>query len=308
MRFSDPSAVRTKQQLRDWLIPFLTQWIADLNADRVRLHLPRRLGLLRFIPGMPFHFNDELFLQISGTTTFDFPEESCKLGPGEICLVSRGLPHREKIRPWKGPFFNIVISYPAENLTCHLARQHADGTPSIIASIELKTIHNTHLSDLLKNAADWAQQSDAAHRFAIKGSLLANLSIVLATLKEESAGAHEPLKVTQVRQLILHYLSDPRLSVGWIGQSLQSSPDYLSALFRKAKGHSIAAHITERRMGVARNLLVSSTLNVAQISQASGYDDPSYFTRVFRKETGLAPRQYRARALQEADRLDAQPR
>jgi AraC-like DNA-binding protein/mannose-6-phosphate isomerase-like protein (cupin superfamily) len=295
---NNPANVRTKEDLRKFLIRRLTKWTADLNRDRVRLHLPRRLGLMRFIPGMPFHFHAEIFLQISGTTKFQFPEEECRLGQGEICLVSRGLPHREKVRPWKGPFFNIVVAYSNESVRCHLARE-LNGGPQIVASIELETSHSPHLADLLKNVADWSQQPDAPHRFAIKGSLLANLAILIAALKEEPAVTHEPLKVTQVRQMIIQYLPDPRLSVSWIGQSLQSSPDYLSALFRKSMNKSIAAYITERRMNAARNLLVSSTLNISEISQASGYDDPSYFTRVFRKETGLTPRLYRDRALKQ---------
>ena len=65
---------------------------------------------------------------------------------------------------------------------------------------------------------------------------------------------------------------------------------------------SIAAYITERRMSVARDLLLSTALNISQISQASGYDDPSYFTRVFRQETGMPPRQYRAHALMQQQR------
>jgi len=303
IRLKDPASVRTKEELRSFLIEVLTKQIAELNRDRVRLHLPRRLGLMRFIPGSPFHLHDELFLQVSGLTTFGFPEETCKVGPGEICLVSRGLPHREKLRAWKGPFFNIVIAYMADHVRCHLARQKADGKPAIITSIELPTIHSQHLSDLLKNAADWSQQDDAPHQFAIKGSFLTNLSILLTTVRQETTDTHEPLKVTQVRQLVVQYLSDPRLSVSRIGQSLQASPDYLSALFRKAMNKSIAAYITERRMSVARDFLVSSTLNISEISQASGYDDPSYFTRVFRKETGMAPRQYRDHALKQSPRV-----
>ena len=295
---TNPAAVRTKEDLRELLIPLLTKGIAQLNRDRVRLHLPRRLGLMRFIPGMPFHFHGELFLQLSGTTHFQFPEENCRLGPGEVCLVSRTLPHRERVRPWKGPFFNIVIAYLHDHVRLHLAKE-INGDPHIVASIELETSHSAHLADLLKHIADWSQQADVPHRLAIKGSLLANLSILVAILKEEAPGVSEPLKVTHVRQLIVQYLSDPRLSVSWIGHSLQSNPDYLSALFRKAMKKSIAAYITERRMSVARDLLVSSRLNISEISQASGYEDPSYFTRVFRKETGLAPRRFRADALKQ---------
>jgi AraC-like DNA-binding protein len=283
--------------LRHFAIRLLTKWIADLNRDKIRLHFPQRRGLMRLMPDMPFHLWPELFLQISGCTTFQFPEETCRVGPGEICLVSRGLPHREKVRPWRGPFFNILIAYSPDRIHFHLARQEEDGRPSIVVYSELETPDSVHMVDLLKNAADWFHEGDAIHRFAVKGSLLANLSILLATIKQEPMDAPEPLKVMQARQLIMQHLSQPQLSVNWIGRSLQSSPNYLSLLFRETMGKNLVAYITERRIIRARDLLVSSTLNISEISQACGYDDPSYFTRVFRRETGIAPRQYREHAL-----------
>jgi AraC-like DNA-binding protein/mannose-6-phosphate isomerase-like protein (cupin superfamily) len=297
----DPSGVTSKSELRHIAIRLLTKWTTDLNRDKVRHHFPRRRGLMRSISNMPFHLHPELFLQISGSTTFQFPEETCHVGPGEICLVSRGLPHRERVRPWRGPFFNIVIAYSSDHLRFHLGRQDAAGNPSIVVSSELRTIDRVHLADLLKNAADWFHEGDTAHRFAVKGSLLANLSIVLAAIEQEPADAHEPLKVMQARQLILQHLSHPQLSVNWIGRSLQGSPDYLSRLFRETMGKTLAAYITERRLIRARDLLASSSLNISQISQACGYDDPSYFTRVFRRETGLAPRHYRDHSLKHSE-------
>lgn len=297
MRLSHQSSVASKSDLRHFAIQLLSRWISDLNRDKIRLHFPRRIGLMRLIPDMPFHLRPELFLQVSGYTTFLFPEETCQVGPGEICLVSRGLPHGEKVRPWRGPFSNVVLTYYPDRFSLHLARQHREGHAHIAVSIEIETIEGVHLADLLKNAADWFHRGDPTQRLAVKGSLLANLAIVLTAIKEEPDDAHEPLKVMQVRQLIVQNLAKPELSVSWLGRSLQSSPDYLSRLFRETMGKTVVAYITERRMIRARELLASSALNISEISRASGYDDPSYFTRVFRKENGLAPRQYRDRAL-----------
>ena len=292
-----PSRVNSKSDLRDFAIRLLTKWSAALNRDRIRVHLPRRIGLMRLIPNMPFHLRPELFLQISGATTFHFPEETRRVGPGEICLVSHGLPHREKVRPWRGPFYNIVISYLPDRFNLHLAGQATEGQPTVVVGIESAPLDGVQLVDLLKNLADWHHEGDAAHRLAVKGLLLANLSIILATLKQGPTDIHEPVKVMQARQLILQQLARPELSVDWVGRSLQSSPDYISGLFRESMGMPLLTYITERRMNRARALLTSSTLNISEISRASGYVDPSYFTRVFRRETGLAPRQYRDLAL-----------
>ena len=300
MRLPDPAAVTTKAQLREFGIRLLTKWSAGLMRGRVRIHAPQRLGLMRLLPDMPFHLRPELFLQVSGCTTFYFPEESCRVGPGELCLVSRGLPHLEKVRPWRGPFFNIVISYHPDSISLHLARRNAQGRPVIVVALESTSVDSVHLADLLKNAADWFNEGDAAHRQAVVGLLVTNLSVTLATLKQEPTDAHEPVKVMQARQLIMQHLARPELSVDWVGRTLQSSPDYLSVLFRKSMGTPLLGYITERRMNRARELLNSSTLNISQISRACGYEDPSYFTRLFRRETGLAPRQFRDHALKHA--------
>ena len=290
-----PSQVTSKASLRLFSIQLLSRWVTLLDRNRIRLHLPQPRGLMRLIPGMPFHLRPELFLQISGGTTFEFPEETCKVGPEEICLVSRGLPHRETIRLRKQPFYNLVFAYTPDHVHYHLAHENEEGIPAIVISQELSGLDGQHLSDQLKNLGEWQHEGDAAHRLAVKGSLLANLATVLAAIKQPPSDVHEPFKVMQARQLIMQYLSDARLSPDWIGRSLRSSPDYLSRLFRRATGRPLVAYITEKRMARARELLASTPLNISEISRAAGYDDPSYFTRVFRRETGIAPRSYRLR-------------
>lgn len=291
----DPAQVTTKASLRLFAIQLLSQWVTLLDRNRIKLHLPQPRGLMRLIPGMPFHLRPELFLQISGGTAFEFPEEKCRVGPGEMCLVSRGLPHREKIRLRKMPFYNLVMAYSPDLVHYHLAHENEEGIPAILASQELPGLDGQHLSDQLKNLAEWHHEGDAVRRLAVKGSLLANLATVLAAIKQPPSDGHEPFKVMQARQLIMQYLSDPRLSAEWIGQSLRSSPDYLSRLFRGATGKPLVAYITEKRVARAKDLLASTPLNISEISRAAGYDDPSYFTRVFRRETGIAPRNYRLR-------------
>lgn len=299
MELLEPSQVNSKAELRRFAIQLLTKWVGLLDRDNIPLHLPRRQGLMRLIPKMPFHPRPELFLQISGCTTFEFPEETCRVGPGEICLVSRGLPHRERIRSWKGPFFNLVLAYAPHSIRFHLAHQDEDemGRPSILVSNQIEGLEGGRLAEMLENVADWFHEGDRAHRLAVKSTLLANLSRVLIAIKQPPSDAHEPFKVMQMRQVVAQHLSNPELSVAWMGHSLQSSPDYLSRLFRKATGKSLGAHIIEQRMTWAKDLLESSSLNIAEISQAIGYTDPSYFTRIFRRGTGIAPRRYREQSL-----------
>ena len=50
-----------------------------------------------------------------------------------------------------------------------------------------------------------------------------------------------------------------------------------------------------QRLEHALHLLLTSDLPVAQVAEACGFGDPSYFGKTFRKKTGLTPTQYRHR-------------
>ena len=56
---------------------------------------------------------------------------------------------------------------------------------------------------------------------------------------------------------------------------------------------TMTAYIAKKRMDNAQELLKSTTLPVQDIASLSGYDDAAYFTRLFKKKTGISPRDYR---------------
>ncbi|ORC34711.1 hypothetical protein B4O97_12265 [Marispirochaeta aestuarii] len=84
------------------------------------------------------------------------------------------------------------------------------------------------------------------------------------------------------------------LSVETIAGEAGHSPSHLSRLFRQELGTSILDFLTRLRIDEARRLLLSDvSMNIGQIAEAAGYRDPNYFSRVFRRETGVSPREYR---------------
>lgn len=71
------------------------------------------------------------------------------------------------------------------------------------------------------------------------------------------------------------------------------SSDYLGRLFKQKNGISLGAYVIERRMELAKKLLREDRLWVSEVAQAVGYDNFAYFSRLFRKKTGMAPKEYR---------------
>ncbi|MBO5347344.1 MAG: helix-turn-helix domain-containing protein, partial [Lachnospiraceae bacterium] len=50
-----------------------------------------------------------------------------------------------------------------------------------------------------------------------------------------------------------------------------------------------------KRLSMAKNLLISSNLPISEISEMIGYDNPLYFSRLFKKHTGMTPTEYKKR-------------
>lgn len=70
------------------------------------------------------------------------------------------------------------------------------------------------------------------------------------------------------------------------------SPDYLSRLFKKETGRSLAQYMLEKRVEKAKKLL-QSDMSVKNVALQTGYSNFSYFSKVFRDMEGMSPMEYR---------------
>lgn len=78
------------------------------------------------------------------------------------------------------------------------------------------------------------------------------------------------------------------------------SPCYLSRAFKKSTGSGFSSYITSRKINIAKSLLQFSDLKVNTIALELSWQDANYFCRIFKKETGIAPSDYRRIASPEA--------
>lgn len=74
---------------------------------------------------------------------------------------------------------------------------------------------------------------------------------------------------------------------------LNVSESYLNEVLKKNTGFSVSAWIQQEVVLEAKRLLYYSQLNVKEITHKLGYDDPAYFSRIFRNATGTTPLAFR---------------
>lgn len=71
------------------------------------------------------------------------------------------------------------------------------------------------------------------------------------------------------------------------------SSQYLTTLLKKVTSKSLTDYISESKIELAKKLLVSTDLEIAEIAHICGFSDDKYFFRVFKKTCGITPRAYR---------------
>ncbi|HOS30557.1 MAG TPA: helix-turn-helix transcriptional regulator, partial [Treponemataceae bacterium] len=71
------------------------------------------------------------------------------------------------------------------------------------------------------------------------------------------------------------------------------SPNHFSTVFSQECGMTFIEYLTEIRMTMAKKLLKTTQKRSTDIAYEIGFSDPHYFSYIFKKHTGMSPREYR---------------
>lgn len=90
-----------------------------------------------------------------------------------------------------------------------------------------------------------------------------------------------------------HYFED--LTLSSLAGRFHVESSYFSRLFRQETGENVMLYIADTRIRHAREYICEGKKSLTEIAFLTGYDDYTYFNRVFRKMTGMSPREYKNR-------------
>lgn len=103
---------------------------------------------------------------------------------------------------------------------------------------------------------------------------------------------HAPAKIVETVGYILVNLQQ-ELSVTSLASRINQHPDYFSRLFKTFTGQRPVTYILEKRIERAQYLLATSRLAYSDIATQTGFDNLSYFSKSFKKITGMSPSVYK---------------
>lgn len=238
----------------------------------------------------------QILLLESGGGRVSLDGQGHTLDPLSLVNVPTGRVHSFAFTPGT---VGLVVTLASEMLD--MALQPTEGLRQVLAQPAVLPAETAHRRTMMEIAETFAGRDFArAHMLrSLSALLLGQIARTLDETGRAGEAASAPELLTRFEALLeARYLE--HWTVAAYADALAVSPTHLSRVCRAATGRPATRLIEERVVREARRNLVYTGLTVSTIAYALGYADPAYFSRVFSRATGLAPREFRARALREA--------
>ncbi len=192
---------------------------------------------------------------------------------GNIEIIIGEIFSEERIVKYRTPYIRIMWMHIL-NLLIHI------------------TANSTHSGNVVRKIVDCFSIIEGEYKIdALKKQYISLVTESIGVKDAEDNNAKNKIKMA-VHYIEKHYYED--VSVNQLAEKFDMSPNYFSTLFKKEVGQSAVNYITDQRIAKAKEFLKKSNKSVVEIAEMIGYEDCNYFFRVFKKNVGLTPQQYRA--------------
>lgn len=136
----------------------------------------------------------------------------------------------------------------------------------------------------------------------MKGILLQIISLIYQELRDDKTISLERRsiknnyeKITICKKYIYNHLPD-KFTLDGLAQLSGLSRNFFCKIFREITGKTPFDYINETRIKLAKQLLTTTDMNIGEISSKCGFDDITYFYRVFKRYLNMTPTTFRERA------------
>ncbi len=123
---------------------------------------------------------------------------------------------------------------------------------------------------------------------------LSQLLYKFIEFKNTKTKSNHEVTVDKAKRYIQRHFGDPNISLNTVASHVCYSPNHFSTIFSQEAGETFIEYLTNIRIARAKTLLASTSMRSAEIAFEIGYNDPHYFSFIFKKTTGRSPREFRA--------------
>jgi len=268
----------------------------NLEIKKTRYHLVIGSGTAKKRMAEIYHSFVEALAQIQNATNAHRFGTNLAVEKAELLKIDKTAVEnylRSGVKNGVGEFFDEQIMSLGENaLRSHLIKNY------IIVDVIIATA---------KLVKEWGGDIDTVfpELIAIE-TILANITTVenlreqvcsilaraLAVRDSQANNRHAKLIEEAKKYIDQHYM-ESELSLNDIAIQINLSSSHFSSVFAQETGQTFKDYLTTIRIQKAKELLLTTTLRSGDISYEVGYNDPHYFSFVFKKNTGFSPSEFR---------------
>ncbi len=192
------------------------------------------------------------------------------------------------MKPFTSEGMGVLSSKPIRNLQYHLVITVALITRFCIeGGMNSETAYT--LSDLYIRKLDVLNSEEELNQLHKEVAL-----DFTRRMKGINKKSEYPKSVRSAIDFISDHVYQP-ISLEDIADYAATNPSYLSSVFKRVTGTSISSYIQKKRVETAKSLLAFSDESFSEISNKLNFSSHSYFIAIFKKHTGLTPKEYRDR-------------
>ncbi len=248
----------------------------------------------RFVEGFGFYDyrsgrrTDGLVLCVSGCGFFDFGGEGLVLRAGQALFLPKDSAYSVSCRE-QAPFIHYTVNFqlngyePEEGAVAEILRGsrrfvYEDGGDGRMGAVMERLL------------SVW-QAKRNGYRVIAKAAVYELLAQYLTGVGRAFRDREGYRKLRTAKRIMdEEYCCD--LPVGELATQCGLSETHFRRLWRRVFGMTPTAYLRGRRVARAKDLLLSGLYSVSEAAHEVGFDDANYFSRVFRKETGLSPSEF----------------
>jgi AraC-like DNA-binding protein len=261
------------------------------NVERTRSHIDRtRQRMFSFV------------LHLRGRGVFSHCGHETLLDEGDFTLSDNAEPHHLRLQ---GPADVIIVRCPPDVLKPYLP------SPERLCGLKLPA-HEGFTSTAAAMMCSLVDQLDRGLSPQFSQMVVRTILEVMATsyaMVFDEGGLPDCSIVgarrVHARRFIEAHLNDPDLTAAAVARALDVSPRYLRMVFAPER-ETVPAYILRRRLEECARRLASSLWRghtITEIAFAGGFNSGPHFTRAFRQQYGITPREYRDAHVSNAPRL-----
>ena len=247
-------------------------------------------------------YSDEYFLftlQMKGNLEIHQDSRVATIKPGEMVLYDTRRPYKVSL---KDDFHKYTIRIPSDIMRIHIPNPERYiaiplGTDSFIGKL---------LVNLIYSCVDAPYTLDDKTQTVLANSVIAILVTALGSLTKDENTCPSRLsqfQIDRIKHMIDAHLSDATLTVDRLASMLKISASSIHRAF-DTEQFTPSEYIWHRRIDACKHALSETALahlSIAEIAYSWGFSSNAHFSRAFKKNTGMTPREYRLKGTRTLD-------